>query len=344
MGIISGAMQGLGEGLMKGADFYMKSILQEQAEKAIMARETTMQELRQAGAKELQVSSQEFTGGENTKNREQAVTLQDRGFEHSDTQQEHGFTHSKEMQGAQQAFQSEQNDAQRNLTREQIASNEKIAQANRQNALSIASMGGTVQQDKDGTVLFVDRNGNSKTVNDPRNPGQPLRGFKDLTPAAKVYADVIKAQLQGLDKEEVAALDDASRQKIVQRRAELNTNLLNVLTGGVDSATKSAASPYPDGTELKGKDGKIYVVRGGAPVLKESATAPASRSGVIGSAPAQTGLAQSAPTGTAEFDAMFSDAKRGGSTGKAYIQNLIDSGEPLSITQRQELRSAGFKL
>jgi hypothetical protein len=34
------------------------------------------------------------------------------------------------------------------------------------------------------------------------------------------------------------------------------------------------AAPYPDGTELKGKDGKTYVVQGGAPVLKQSAAAP----------------------------------------------------------------------
>ena len=34
-------------------------------------------------------------------------------------------------------------------------------------------------------------------------------------------------------------------------------------------------APYPDGTELKGKDGKTYVVQGGQPVLKDAATKPA---------------------------------------------------------------------
>lgn len=34
--------------------------------------------------------------------------------------------------------------------------------------------------------------------------------------------------------------------------------------GGGDKA------PYPDGTELRGKDGKVYVVQGGAPVLKQA--------------------------------------------------------------------------
>jgi hypothetical protein len=39
--------------------------------------------------------------------------------------------------------------------------------------------------------------------------------------------------------------------------------------------SSGADAPYPDGTELKGKDGKVYVVTNGQPVLKQAAPAPA---------------------------------------------------------------------
>lgn len=47
-------------------------------------------------------------------------------------------------------------------------------------------------------------------------------------------------------------------------------------------------APYADGTELRGKDGKLYVVQGGQPVLKEAAAAPAPKKegGMLGTAPA----------------------------------------------------------
>lgn len=48
MGIISGALQGLSEGAMKGMDFYMKSMLQEQAEKAMMSRDERLAALRES--------------------------------------------------------------------------------------------------------------------------------------------------------------------------------------------------------------------------------------------------------------------------------------------------------
>ena len=35
-----------------------------------------------------------------------------------------------------------------------------------------------------------------------------------------------------------------------------------------------SGSPYPDGTELRGKDGKVYVVTNGQPMLKQAAPAP----------------------------------------------------------------------
>ncbi len=37
---------------------------------------------------------------------------------------------------------------------------------------------------------------------------------------------------------------------------------------------QSESAPYPDGTELKGKDGQVYVVQGGQPVLKNKPEAP----------------------------------------------------------------------
>lgn len=47
MGIITGALQGLGEGLMKGAEFYGRHLLQQQAEEATAARDQTLMALRE---------------------------------------------------------------------------------------------------------------------------------------------------------------------------------------------------------------------------------------------------------------------------------------------------------
>lgn len=52
------------------------------------------------------------------------------------------------------------------------------------------------------------------------------------------------------------------------------------------AAADEPPSPYPDGTELKGKDGNVYVVRDGQPVLKTAAApAPAKKAaGIVAAA------------------------------------------------------------
>lgn len=41
-----------------------------------------------------------------------------------------------------------------------------------------------------------------------------------------------------------------------------------IINSVATSPVQDAKAPYPDGTELKGKDGKIYIVKDGKPVLK----------------------------------------------------------------------------
>jgi len=111
-----------------------------------------------------------------------------------------------------------------------------------------------------------------------------------------------KQQLVDLDKEWTATADPKAREEIAQRRAALTgkwNESFEVKTGNDQSGnavvlgyidkrrgtftkpdgsvtdmrsgeTVGGKAPYADETELKGKDGKVYVVRDGAPVLKDA--------------------------------------------------------------------------
>lgn len=171
------------------------------------------------------------------------------------TRQKQGFTHAEELQRLRNTFEAEQKALDRTLTREEIAARKEIAGANNATALQVAKIGGTIQQDKDGNILFFNKQGEATQIKDPVT-GEPMKGLKDLTPAAKQYADVIKTQMVGLDKEEVAALDQASKDAIVARRAQLNKDLLNVLTGGISEAGKSA--PAAGKTGFDPDTGKVF--------------------------------------------------------------------------------------
>lgn len=219
-GIVGRALAGGGGALEVAGLSILRSELDEK-------RQTRLQELAHAQQSALQERGQTFTAGENQKGREHQTALQGAGF-----------LHTENMAAARRAFDEEQNKLNRNLTREQITSNERQQNANRANALEIAKIGGTVQQDKDGRLLFFTKDGKAQPIMDPAT-NQPLMGNKDLTPAAKAYADVIGQQLKQLDTLEASPMtDDNTRTQINQRRTQLNTDLLNVLTGGISAAGK----------------------------------------------------------------------------------------------------------
>lgn len=315
-GLISGALEGAGRAGVNAIHTAQEQYGKEQLQASEQQFQTALENLRQGGADRRlatteagsdrrqgvaeagqdrrQAAGQTFTAGENQKNRDNAFDLQ-----------QAGFGHAEEMQAAQQDFQAEQNRLQRNLTASQIASQQKIAQANNETALAIAKTGGTAQQDKDGNFFFLGKDGTTKPIMDPNDPTKQLKGLKDLTPAAKAYADSIKAQLVDLDRLEAnAAGDQTQLAQIAARRAALTAEQLNVLTGGISAAGKSG-SPYPDGTELKGKDGKTYVVTNGAPVLKGQAGAPAAPAAPKGGTFGSHDSPQPAPPGGSAEDARI---------------------------------------
>ncbi len=159
------------------------------------------------------------------------------------TRLEAGFGHTETMARIRRDFEIEQNEAQRTLSREQIAAQKEIARFNRDNALAIARIGGTIQQDKDGNVLFITKDGKANPILDPRT-NQPMVGYKDLTPAAKAYSDVIHGQLKNLDTLEASPMtDNATKENLNKRRTDLNTELLNVLTGGIGVAGQGRPQP-----------------------------------------------------------------------------------------------------
>lgn len=54
-----------------------------------------------------------------------------------------------------------------------------------------------------------------------------------------------------------------------EERAGTKSGIIDSATTQPAQASKTEKAPYPDGTELKGKDGKIYIVKNGKPVLKD---------------------------------------------------------------------------
>lgn len=229
MGLIGGALKGAGDaGLQltnKAADYVEKSTLQDEASQIQALRDQRLEEF--------------------------AAAREQRGYSHAETMQGQGFAHAENLQDARQTFETEQNEKNRGVTREQMASHEKISAANNAVALKIANIGGTVQPDKDGNILWIGKDGKAKQIMDPNDPEQPLKSHKDLTPAAKAYSDVLKAQLVDLDRAEIQAAGDPQQMaSIKQRRAEYTGTLLNVLTGGIGGAAKPGAAPQPTAQDV----------------------------------------------------------------------------------------------
>ena len=223
---LAGGVEGLGVGVARVGSKWSEALFEEEKQKAIGLREENLARLNNDAAAGRLATSE--AGADRRLGVTEAGATARQGA---------GFKHTEALEGSRQKWQGEQNDLQRTLSRDQIASHERVAAANNSTALKIASIGGTVQSDNDGNLIFLDRSGKPTQIMDPNNPGQPLRGQRDLTPASKAYVDVIKEQIKGLDRAELDPMaDDSQKQRIAARRLALNNDLLNVLTGGISAA------------------------------------------------------------------------------------------------------------
>ena len=287
-GIIGRALYGGAAALESATARMPQSILEAQQREALEETRNTYQTARD-------VRQEGFAVDRENRVESRATEREIRQDTRADTRQQAGFTHTENLAAAQQTWQAEQNDAQRTLTRDQIAASKSIAATNRQVSLEIAKLGGTVQSDKDGNVLWVGKDGKAQAIMDPNNPDQPLKGYKDLTPAAKAYAGVIQAQLVSLDKKPMPDPGDDAR------RVQLNNDLLNVLTGGIGKI----GSPNPQPTGNRPPLGSFF--GGGRPASNaqpgtpQPATEPAPyytsfvkqrRGGVVIDAPAKSPAAK----------------------------------------------------
>lgn len=248
--VMAGAAEGAGRSAAPLAKYASDSALQAEAAAVQKARDETLAEIQRQRDERLHGQNvsmekdvrQPFQREQQQAGFAHAEGMQDRGFEHAESMQGRGFEHAEGMQATQQAFQAEQSELQRNLTREQIASHERVAAGNNAVSLQVAKMGGSVQQDKEGKFFMVGKDGTTKPIMDPNDATKQLSGFKDLSPAAKAYVETIKAQLVDLDRQEIAAAgNQATLTKIGERRAALTREQLNVLTVGIAEAGKGRA-------------------------------------------------------------------------------------------------------
>lgn len=242
-----GGAAGAGQGSAAAGKEWTASLNEQAKQEAIGLREANLAAINNAAAMERTETTE---AGANKR-----LDVSEAG---ATSRQQQGFTHAENLQGARLKFEGEQNEARNKLTSQEIASREKIASANNATALQVAKIGGSVTTDKDGAVLWINKEGQASAVKGP--DGKPMQSYKDLTPAAKQYADVLKAQLVDLDKQETAAAttgDQSAIGKITERRAQLNGELLNVLTGGIGEAGKNI--PKPAGkTGWDSSSGKVY--------------------------------------------------------------------------------------
>lgn len=81
---------------------------------------------------------------------------------------------------------------------------------------------------------------------------------------------------KGISTEELASkilaadkFGDLSPEDAARKAVELRNAVSNAQGGGQKAA--SGGAPYPDGTRLKGRDGKAYVVKNGQPILESEA-------------------------------------------------------------------------
>lgn len=138
--------------------------------------------------------------------------------------------------------------------------------------------------------------------------------------------DMIKMRVKvGEDAEGKAIMEDVLVDPKTNKRVDIN-------------AGAGKGSPYPEGTELRGKDGKAYVVRDGQPVLKDSPKpAPKSRLAASSSAVAPTMNDQPDIQGGSDLD----DARNRVVAARANLQKF---GLALRNAKRSEYEAAQQEL
>jgi hypothetical protein len=270
-------MAGGGAAGVEAGQTYQKSAaameLERAREEATLARETALQKMKSEADVNLQQNviqphqssekalDREATAGENAATR--ALTKSEGGLNREN---------QRELQDVRIAFDRDQLEQTKILTREQINAHKAIASSNNSIALQIAKLGGAPTQDKQGNMIWINKDGSSQKIMDPADPTKQLQGFKDLTPAAKAMMSIKQEELKGLNQQEASGMGDPA--KISERRLQLNREILNIATTGIEDPAKGGgAAPYADGTRLTGPDKQMYVVVNGQPVLESEAKA-----------------------------------------------------------------------
>lgn len=287
---LSSAMQ-FGTGAVNATKDSVNIGLKDVADKENMRLAQEAQSLRDA-------TLQQFQAGQQTERLQHTEKMA--GSEQTFRRELQGgqFAHDIEMKDARQAFESEQHGLNRDLTREQIASNEKIAEANRKNALAAASIGGTVTTDTStGNVVMVGKDGKVKPLT--LADGKPLKGAVDLTASQKAYTAVLSDRLKALDKEKMSPMvagNPEAEGKVDRQIAALNYELLKTFTAGVPAAP--AAAPGKNGYDPATKT----VWKNGANIGTAASEAEARKLWAGGSTPAAkpaTGGLLNTPAGDA---------------------------------------------
>lgn len=242
LGLLGGAMSGAGEGIQRTGDMVGKMSLQEQAAEIQALRDERLQEF----SRSERVAGQEFTGGQNALQRKstEGIHAADRDLRASEGAAERGVRVSE-------------GEANRGVDRERIEATRQYQNASlaiQRAAEGRLEKGSNIENDIKTIAL-----GNAKRV-------QTLQ--TEFQTAAPDRKNAIKDEIQmltGKDTDKFIPVPDGfdpitgkpNGYKIFDTKAGRF----------VDQEQKA---PYADGTELKGKDGKTYVVRGGQPVLKEA--------------------------------------------------------------------------
>lgn len=283
-GIIGGALEGGGKAAVAG----LHTAQEQYGKEALLASEhefqTSLEGTRQAGA-DRRLGVEE--GGRNTRQTEQITSTE--GISNADrtartntsnadrTSRENVSAASDKAAGERSAA-TDKAAGERNTAT--LASNERIHTASNANGLAVARLGGTVQTDKDGYMFMLDKEGKlsplmlpgTKSADGFGEQPKQMKTHKDLTPAAKLRAETLKAQLIDLDRAEIAALGDKEQIKAIEgRRADLTRRQLNVLQGVSEDPQRTGADgPKPNAGQFDKSGGPAS-----APEKKTVTQAPA---------------------------------------------------------------------
>lgn len=380
MGLITGALAGLGEGMMKGAEFYGRHLLQKQAEEATAARDSTLMALREAADmraeerkrepyKQAAADAESLIGKEQAKltapvseeaggvgptapadlqlspakaGRLRAGAYEKRGLIDAAgnyetlalRQEDQDLRNIESVRLSEKDRAAETRDTQQHAERmaalDRQAKQQEAQMKLEERKLGILESNNALEkQDKD--IIRKARN-EYMAEKDPEKKAE--LGEQYLTLLGKTGGDRLEA-IRTADPQTGVLATTGFMDKITKKVYGTDGRLI--------SSGQSGASPYPDGTELNGKDGKVYVVRGGAPVLKSTDAPNPAPARPPATAPAATPQSSSGAASDGEFNAMLKDAARGGSSGKKYIQELLASGNPTTPAQRQAIRDSGIK-